>query len=302
MPVVLELVSSGPAANAEIKPGDALLEINGASTQGLALSDVVSLLIGPVGSRVELAVSAPPHHVSRAVSIVREPVFLASVESTRINDATLYLRIRTFAPDTPAQAAIALELDGDADRLIVDLRGNSGGQLQPAVRSADLLLPVGAEIGSLDAVQPSKAASYKSESEPTAEFAEILVLANRHTSAGAELFALALRAAGRAQVVGERTFGFGTVDTRWPDSNRRVVDGVLLGPNRAVFHEVGVEPDVVPPIDPSFVYPPLDDPLVQWLIRQPLQSVRVAAQQGVADGPATARANWPWLPSGGILQ
>jgi len=268
--VVAELVPGSPAVRTGILPGDVLSAIDGMATAGRPISEVAALLNGPSGSRVDLLLARQQGVASQAISIIREPVSLLAVESSLLDDVTLYIRIRSFLSNTPADVAAALGRAEHAGRtLILDVRSNSGGKLESVVRTAELFLARGTRIGTVESVPSSTGETFVSETEPIADFDQVFILVNQDTAAGAELFSLALRAGANGMVVGERTFGFATVETRWSEPGRRPrVDGVLRGPRGETFDGIGIEPDIVAPVDPSLVYPPQSDPLLRWLMRR----------------------------------
>jgi carboxyl-terminal processing protease len=263
---VVELVPGSPAASSGIVPGDVLLSVDGKPTEHLSLADIVQLLIGASGTVASLEIASSPNGPPRLVSIVRAPLYLATVEASRLDPQMLYVRIRSFAPGTAASVARALEGQPASQTLVLDLRGNNGGELEAIVRTADLLLPAGAPIGSLDPGDGSAGKQYVSEDGAIASFRDILVLVNYETAGGAELVCLALRGAKLATLVGTRTHGYGTVESRISPSHSPIsVDGVLKGPGGLEFDRVGIEPDVHPPVDAAWIHPPESDPLVAWV-------------------------------------
>jgi carboxyl-terminal processing protease len=279
-PLVVELVPGGPAEAAGIAPGDALLSVDGRTTESLPIGEVIALLVGADATPVELEVARFPDGPLRRVSAQRARVHFLSAQATRLDAETLYLRLRAFVTGTAEDVTRILESERPASTLLLDLRANHGGELEPAVRTAELFLPAGAPIGSLEAApaRPSEARTWVSEGEPVARFERIFVLVNEDTAAGAELFCLALRANGIATLAGTRTHGHARVETRWPAPAQHpaVFDGTLRGPNGVAFDGVGIEPELRSPADPTHILPPASDPVVAWLRAKAQEAVMQA--------------------------
>jgi carboxyl-terminal processing protease len=235
-PVIKRLLADSPAGDAGIAPGDTILAIDGQTTEGLSMDDVMLLLPGKAGSTVRLRVRPAASPDDRDVEIVRRVVRTPSVRGGRQDarglwtdylfdprDRIGYVRIAWMARDVPERVEKALkELSAKAMRgLILDLRNNSGGLFRAAVETADLFLDSGLIVSTLGRDGPEEA----EEATPGGylDF-PMAVLVDRGTASSAEILAAALQDNGRAVLFGERTFGKALVQELFPlgDGNEGV--------------------------------------------------------------------------------
>ncbi|MFM7137450.1 MAG: S41 family peptidase [Planctomycetota bacterium] len=268
-PIVVAPVFGSPAWRAGITAGDLVTAIDGEPTQGRPLRDSVQQLRGPVGERVALSVlpvkqpaetldpSAPrPLVAAREVSLVRELVEVESVQGDRRRadgswewmlegePGVAYLRISSFGERTAQEVAAAIAaIAGEAGvrGLVLDLRDNPGGLLQAAVEVCDLFLDEGAIVA-----MRGRDAGAEGGDERRATAGEALagvpvaVLVDGLSASAAEIVAACLQDAGRAKVVGGRTFGKGTVQTLLPLADGRgllkLTTAEYLRPSREPIH------------------------------------------------------------------
>jgi len=267
-PVVVAPVFNSPAWRAGITAGDRIVAIDGAATQGLPLRDAVQRLRGRVGEAVSLRVQpAPPPATSldpgqarpavvvRELTLVRELVEVESVQGDRRRadgswDWMLegepglgYVRIATFGERTAAEFAAAVEAierEPDLRGVVLDLRDNPGGLLHAAIDVCDKLLAQGLIV----ATRGRDAAAAGDERHATAGQAlagvPLVVLVDGLSASAAEIVAACLQDAGRATVVGSRTFGKGTVQTLLPLADGRgllkLTTSEYLRPSREPIH------------------------------------------------------------------
>ncbi len=252
--VVTGVVADGPASRAGIRVGDVILTVDGKPVGENPLAQVVSRLRGPAESEVGLTVQTESD--VRNVTVRRDAVEIRNVISKVLDEAGYqwgYLSIRSFtAPTTCSEARRELNalLHSDVDGLLLDLRDNMGGLIDQAVCIADLFLgprlPV-VQMRSL--VNEQRARSFKTR-YPALTRLPMVGLANAGTGSASEVLLGALRDHGRSLVVGERTFGKGTMQMIRPWRGASGVmqfytAAVMYSPSGRSVQMLGIEPDVV---------------------------------------------------------
>jgi len=254
-------VEGGPAARAGLLPGDWIVKINGASTKGLTLGQAVRLLRGKAGEPVQLTIYRTSSQETRDYSIVREVIDVPSVRGSRIlaeyargSRKPAYLRIVQFGEKTPAQFDQALRnLAAEGmDGLILDLRNNPGGVLDASVEIAGRFVPAGTVIVSTEGRRgASDRAYFESRGRTHLPDLPLVILVNRHSASAAEIVAGALKDLGRAVLVGETTFGKGSVQTIQPVSPHhnppigvRLTTARYFTPAHQPIHKVGITPHI----------------------------------------------------------
>jgi carboxyl-terminal processing protease len=275
MPVVASPVVDSPAWRAGMRTGDQVEAIDDEPTAGVSLREIVARLRGPVGTSVVVRVATPaaesgatldPGAAGRAaadrrdVTLVRELIATQSVLGDRRTPAggwewmlegapgVGFVRITSFGERTDAELTAALDAIAATDDprgLVIDLRGNPGGLLSAAVDVCDLFLDDGIIVhtrGRRANAADSVATLEPRRATPGAKLAgvPIVVLVDGLTASAAEIVAACLQDAGRARVVGSRTFGKGTVQSIIPLSDDRgllkLTTSEYLRPNRATIH------------------------------------------------------------------
>lgn len=223
---VLSPVVGTPAYRAGIQPGDMIVAVDGESTEGVSLTDAVDLLRGAPGTKVRITVLHPgdtePVEITVSRAIITVPSILGD---TRKPDGQWkfvldeypnigYLRMATFGEHTAQQFEAALRrcLGMQIDGLIIDLRFNAGGLLTAAVKTCDMFIEPGSMILSTRGRGGKRQKTFWAESKPIID-AEIpvAVLINNYSASASEIVAACLQDHGRAVIVGERSWGKGTV-------------------------------------------------------------------------------------------
>lgn len=200
---ILKVLPESAALKAGLKDGDRILTVEGARFKDLRA--MVARIRGPAGKSVRMKVLREDRVID--FTVTRAAVRMREVESARLSDGTAWLGIEMFTSKTPALVEKKLKDFSGVSRLIVDLRWNSGGSFEDAVRVAEIFLPKDAVIvRTRDKHDKAKETMSKNPS-PWAPSAEIVLLVNGATASGAELVAGALRDARKARVVGTETFG-----------------------------------------------------------------------------------------------
>jgi carboxyl-terminal processing protease len=261
LPLVVGVFRGSPAEKAGIRAGDVMLAVDGKSTTGEDLDTIIGWVRGAVGTPVELTVRAGSDGPERTLKIVRadvsiEPVSWAMVPGTKTAD----VRLEQFSTGAAKKLQAALEeiKAAGAERLIFDLRGNPGGYVNEAVAVASEFLKSGTVYIERNAQGEEKASDVKPGGVATD--IPLVVLVDGGTASAAEIVAGAIQDAGRAQIVGEKTFGTGTVLGEFPLSDGsalRIGTVEWLTPKgRVIWHE-GIAPDVAVtrPVDATPVVP-----------------------------------------------
>ncbi|MDR7410077.1 MAG: S41 family peptidase [Armatimonadota bacterium] len=244
------LVFSGsPAQRAGLRPFDRILAIDGVSTEGMTVGDVSSRIRGPQGTAVTLTVRRPGQPAPLVVSVVREPIVVPSVEWAVLDGQVGYVRLGQFNQGSSARLARAVgELQQQGIRgLVLDLRGNPGGFVSELNRVAELFLPRGVVVYTLESREEGRR-SYVTRSGPMLDAAlPMVVLVDDDTASAAELLSAALRDHGRAPLVGVRTAGAVLVSVTFPlpeGAGLSVAIARMLTPRGEELEGWGIQPDV----------------------------------------------------------
>lgn len=252
---VVNPMEDTPGFEAGLKPGDRILRINGNATENLALPKAVDKLRGEVGEKVTLTVQRPSTKEIKDYELTRVVIKVKSVKDAQIlptkNPSDLkigYVRITQFNEPTASELARALDkLEKQGmQALVLDLRYNPGGLLSSAVDVAGLFLPQGTKAVSTEGRTPGREYRTTSRGGKMRTY-PVAVLANYASASGSEVVAGALKDLNRAIVVGETTFGKGSVQSviSLPDgSAARLTTAKYYTPSRQVIHEVGVSPNI----------------------------------------------------------
>ena len=250
---ILHPMEDTPGFEAGLLPGDQILKINGESTEKLNINSAIEKLRGKVGERVTLTINRPSTSQLKDFEIIRAIIKVPSVKDAQIlplqGKARIgYVRITQFNEPTATELANALntlEKDG-MEALVLDLRYNPGGLLGSAVDVCGEFLEPNTLIVFTEGRTPSR--EYRTATTSTAQREyPIVVLTNYASASGSEIVAGALKDLGRALLVGETTFGKGSVQSvvSLPDgSAARLTTAKYFTPSRKLIHEHGVSPHI----------------------------------------------------------
>ena len=258
---VITPMEDTPAAKAGILSGDQILRINGNSTEKMELQDAVNVLRGVPGQKVILTILRPTTKEIKDYELERAEIKVQSVKGARLLDGDLtgafkigYVRLIQFNEPTANELEKALdELQKQGmQALILDLRNNPGGLLNSAVDVCAQFVPPGTTVVSTQ----GRAASQQSEYATSSSAKErprfpMAVLVNEGSASGAEIVAGALKDLNRAILVGETTFGKGSVQNvmQLPDGSAlRITTAKYYTPSKQVIHAQGVTPNIRVPI------------------------------------------------------
>ncbi len=250
---ILHPMEDTPGFEAGLLPGDQILKINGESTEKLNINSAIEKLRGKVGERVTLTINRPSTSQLKDFEIIRAIIKVPSVKDAQIlplqGKARIgYVRITQFNEPTATELANALntlEKDG-MEALVLDLRYNPGGLLGSAVDVCGEFLEPNTLIVFTEGRTPSREYRTATTSTSQREY-PIVVLMNYASASGSEIVAGALKDLGRALLVGETTFGKGSVQSvvSLPDgSAARLTTAKYFTPSRKLIHEHGVSPHI----------------------------------------------------------
>ena len=216
-PTLVEPVAGSPAERAGLQRGDQIVEIDGQSTDGWSIDEVVDALRGPVGESVTLRIRRDGVALPQPFEVVRASVSVPSViHAYRTEEGIGVIQLSSFGHRAAFEFEAALshlESEGDLEGLVLDLRGNPGGLLEEALAVADLFLPTGEVLTISTGVGGGVNSEYRARDEEDNAALPIAVLVDGHTASAAEVLAGALQDHDRAVVVGEPTFGKGSVQS-----------------------------------------------------------------------------------------
>jgi carboxyl-terminal processing protease len=248
---ILRPIEGSPAEEAGMRAGDFVVRIDGVDV-GTDLAGAINRMRGPAGSTIKLTVRRPPGNDLLSFSLRRAKVDVKSVEQADLEPGYGYLRITSFSETTADDVAHALaRLKRDnpmgLEGLVLDLRNNPGGVLEASVAVADDFLDHGL-IVSADGRTPD--ARFRMEATPgdLINGAPIVALVNGGSASAAEILAGALHDHGRAELVGHKTYGKGSVQTVMPLSHGgalKLTTSRYFTPSGASIHEKGILPDVI---------------------------------------------------------
>ncbi len=251
---VVSPIDDTPAAKAGIKAGDYITHIDGETVVGMNLNEAVSKLRGKIGTKVKLAIrriNSKPIDLT----IKRQEIKIQSVKSEIKDDAISYIRISSFTEDidkaiTEAVTKAQKQLKNKFLGIVIDVRNNPGGLLDQAVEVSDLFLEKG-EIVSTRSRNESDTVKFMANEGDIAKGLPIVVIINEGSASASEILAGALQDHHRAIILGERSFGKGSVQTVIPlkDSTRdygamRITTARYYTPSGRSIQAKGIEPDV----------------------------------------------------------
>jgi len=290
--VVVSPIEGSPADRAGLRPGDVLLEIDGRPVEAGQLAQAIQRMRGFVGSYVQLLVTRDGEPEPLQFALERTDVQVRTVRAEALPGPYGYVRITQFNDTTPGDFGRLLSQLQEAAPLaglVLDLRGNPGGVLESAVSVADDLLESGVIVRAEGRTADASFVQRATDGDLLRQ-APVVVLVDRGSASGAEIVAGALRDHGRATLMGERTFGKGSVQTVMPlrdGQALKLTTSRYYTPSGASIHDRGIDPDVslpsmLPPTSP--VRDAATDPAVQAAL-QYLRDRSLGTQVALAGHP-----------------
>ena len=246
---VITPIDNTPASKAGIKAGDYIVRINGEQVQGKTLMEAVNLMRGPVGTSIEITVRRKGLRKAKIFKITREIIEIKSVISKIVDNKVGYLRLRAFNENSSNQLKKEISKIEKSKKLvgyILDLRNNPGGLLSQAVTISDFFLNDG-EIVSTKGRKKKENRKFFAKKGDKIGGKPLIILINNGSASASEIVAGALQDQKRAVLLGETTFGKGSVQSIIPLKNKgalRLTISKYYLPSGKSISEIGVLPDI----------------------------------------------------------
>ena len=246
-----------PGFRAGLLSGDKIMEIDGASTEGYSMQEAVKKLRGPPGTRVSLRILRSKTQEFKLVEVERANIEVASVKGTQVLEADIgYLRITQFSEPTAdsLQKELDVLVEKNIKALVIDLRNNPGGLLNSAVEVAGKFLDRNQVVVSTQGREEKDNQVFKSRGRKRFPDIPLAILVNAGSASASEIVAGALQDHRRAVLIGEKTFGKGSVQSVLSMDEGtaiRLTTAKYYTPSMEVIHERGIEPDIVVAMPPE---------------------------------------------------
>ena len=246
---VITPIDDTPAAKAGVKAGDYIIRINGEQVQGKTLMEAVNLMRGSVGTSIEITIRRKGLKKAKVIKIIREIIEVKSVVSKQIQNKIGYIRLRAFNENSGSQLKkeiLKIEKNKKTVGYILDLRNNPGGLLSQAIKISDFFLDDG-EIVSTNGRKVKENRKFFAQKGDQINGKPLIVLINNGSASASEIVAGALQDQKRAVLLGETTYGKGSVQSIIPLKNRgaiRLTVSKYYLPSGKSISEVGVIPDI----------------------------------------------------------
>ena len=249
---VISPIDDTPAQKAGIKAGDLIIRIDGKSAKGISLMDAVKMMRGKPGSEIELTIVREGEEKPFNVSIVRDVITIINVKTKIIEPGFGYVRISNFQIHTVKDLSKSLknlekENSNTLRGLVLDLRNNPGGLLNAAVGVSDLFLNNGLIVYTEGKIKDSNL-KFNAKQNELLKHIPIIVLVNGGSASASEIVAGALQDHKRAIIMGERTFGKGSVQTILPMNDEtalKLTTARYYTPSGRSIQASGIEPDMI---------------------------------------------------------
>lgn len=246
---VVTPIDDTPASRAGLRAGDLILKIDDTFVKGLALEDAIKLLRGEIGSEVALSILSQGTEKPRVVTLKRDRIRIQSVRAQMLEPGFGYLRITQFQSHSGRDSEKALRklvAEGDLKGLVLDLRNNPGGVLSAAVQISDLFLSDGLIVYTQGRDETTRV-NYAATDGDLLDGLPMIVLVNGGSASASEIVAGALQDHGRAIVIGQRSFGKGSVQTILPlhgDRALKLTTARYYTPKGRSIQAEGIVPDI----------------------------------------------------------
>jgi carboxyl-terminal processing protease len=260
---VVAPIDGTPAWRAGIQPGDRIVKIEGLATKDMSLADAVKKMRGPKGTKVTITVMRDGTREPFDVGLVREVIQVQSIKALELEPGIGYIRIRQFQERTAPDLVAAVEKfdkGGKLAGLIVDVRYNPGGLLSAAVEVSEEFLGDGKLIVYTEGRVRNQNMRFTAHAKRAITDVPLVVLVNQGSASASEIVAGAIQDHGRGVVIGQQTFGKGSVQTIIPladGSGLRLTTARYFTPKGRSIHGKGITPDIVidPPKDEATAKP-----------------------------------------------
>lgn len=262
LPKISGVIEGSPAEAADLRANDLIYEVDGTSTYGLSLTEAVALIKGPEGTNVEITLIREGESDYVSLTLTRQKVESPTVEFRMLEDDMAYIQVTEFDDVTVDQFAEALAMarGSDAEGIILDLRGNPGGNLGAVVDMCNMILPEGMIVYTED--KYGKRDEYKCDGKRALEL-PLVVLVDMNSASAAEIMAGAIKDHGIGTLVGTTTYGKGIVQQimSFRDGSAvKITISAYYTPSGNNIHGIGIEPDVICEFDGEAYYGSEDHP------------------------------------------
>jgi carboxyl-terminal processing protease len=249
---VISPIDDTPAQRAGVQAGDLIIKLDEKSVKGMTLNDAVKLMRGKAGSDIVLTIVREGEERPMDITITRDVITVKSVRSKMLEPGFGYIRISNFQTNTAEDLRKSLEKlkqenENGLSGLILDLRNNPGGILNAAVGVSDLFLDNGLIVYTEGRIKDSKL-TFRAKPTDMLKDAPIIVLVNGGSASASEIVAGALQDHDRAIIMGERTFGKGSVQTILPMNDEaalKLTTARYYTPSGRSIQASGIEPDII---------------------------------------------------------
>lgn len=248
---VIAPLKNSPAARAGIAAGDRIIKINGEETAGFSTEEAVQHIRGPRGTSVKLTISRKGIKEPFDIEVIREVIDIPTIATRTVPGGIFVIELYSFSAQSPNlfRGALREFVLSDNDKLIIDLRGNPGGYLEAAIDMASWFLPPNKVVVREDFSGAKEERVYRSRGyDIFNENLKMAILVDKGSASASEILAGALQEHGKAVVVGEKTFGKGSVQELVPitsDTSLKLTVARWLTPDGKSISETGIEPSIL---------------------------------------------------------
>jgi carboxyl-terminal processing protease len=245
---IIAPIEGMPAEAAGLRSGDRIIKIDGEVASDITIDEAVKKIRGPKGTEVVLSIFRNGEDMTRDITIIRDTIEVKSVEYEAKENGVGYVKIIKFSQDTDKEFnKIVTQAIADNTRgIVLDVRNNPGGFLDVAVEMISKFVPKG-EVVVWEQGRDDKKVPYKAEGGDSLSSLPIVVLVNEGSASASEILAGALRDINKAELIGKKTFGKGSVqqlEDLHDGSSMRITIAKWLTPSGQSIHEVGLDPDI----------------------------------------------------------
>ena len=254
--IVVSPIEDTPAYRAGLKAGDAILAVDGHPTQDMTMQEAVSKIRGAKGTEVELLILHKEDKKPSTVKIIRDSIPLTSVKTRLLETGYVWARITRFSDNTQSElleGLATLAKEGPIKGIVLDLRNNPGGLLDQAVKISDVFLSAGEIVSIRGREKKGDSRSFKATSSTMDQTCPLVILVNAGTASASEIVAGALQDHNRGLLVGERTFGKGSVQNVIPmpdGSALKLTVALYYTPSGRSIQAEGIQPDFLALYEP----------------------------------------------------
>lgn len=254
---VISPLEGGPGKRAGLKAGDQIVEIDGLPTGKMTVTEATSKIRGEIGTDITLGIGRKGENRLSQIKVIREIIRVPTLETSLLPEDIFLIKVFNFGATAPELFRDALRdfIISDTDKMIIDLRGNPGGYLDAAVDMASWFLPVGEPVVIEDWGEKKERHIYRSRGYNIfSNKLKLVILIDGGSASASEILASALSEHGRAKLVGEQTFGKGSVQELVPltsESSLKITVAQWFTPNGVSISHNGLMPDIVVKLDPS---------------------------------------------------